>query len=153
MLAVLIERSKGLGFFDRLVPHLVEDGLSVLQYADDTILFLDDDLEKARGLRLVLSAFEKLYGLKINFHKSELFCFGDSKERVAEYVSLFGCKEGEFPFRYLGIPMSPSRIFKGIGGQLKRDFKRNLVVGRVNCYHQEGGLSLLNQSCLAYQCL
>jgi hypothetical protein len=61
-------------------------------------------------LRLVLSAFEKLLGLKINFHKSELFCFGNTKERVAEYVRLFGCKEGEFPSRYLGIPMSPSRL-------------------------------------------
>jgi hypothetical protein len=88
----------------------VEDGLSILQYADDMILFLEDGLEKAKGLRLVLSAFEKLSGLKINFHKTELFCFGDTKERTAEYVRLFGCKEGEFPFRYLGIPMSPSRL-------------------------------------------
>jgi hypothetical protein len=111
MLALLIERSKGMGFFDGLVPHLVEDGLSILQYVDDMILFLDDDLEKARGLRLVMSAFEKLSGLKINFHKSELFCFGETKERVEDYVRLFGCKEGEFPFRYLGIPMSPSRLF------------------------------------------
>jgi hypothetical protein len=71
---------------------------------------LDDDLEKAKGLRIVLSAFEKLSGLKINFHKSELFCFGETRERTGEYVELFGCKEGEFPFRYLGIPMSPSRI-------------------------------------------
>jgi hypothetical protein len=72
---------------------------------------LDDDLEKARNFKLVLSAFEKLSGRKINFHKSELFCFRDTKERVAEYVRLFGCKEGEFPFRYLGILMSPSRLF------------------------------------------
>jgi hypothetical protein len=27
MLAMLIERSKGMAFFDGLVPHLVEDGL------------------------------------------------------------------------------------------------------------------------------
>jgi hypothetical protein len=39
MLAVLIERSKGMWLFDGLVPHLVEDGLSILQYANDTILF------------------------------------------------------------------------------------------------------------------
>jgi hypothetical protein len=39
MLAMLIERSKGMGFFDGLVSHLVEDGLSILQYTDDTILF------------------------------------------------------------------------------------------------------------------
>jgi hypothetical protein len=96
MLAVLIERSKGMGFFDGLVPHVVEDGLSILQYADDTILFLDDDLDKAKGLRVVLSAFEKLSGLKINFYKSELFSFGDTKERVAEYVRLFDAKRVSF---------------------------------------------------------
>jgi retron-type reverse transcriptase len=86
MLAVLIERSKNLGFFDGLVPHLVEDGLSILQYADDTILFLEDDLEKVKDLKLVLSAFEKLSSLKINFHKSELFCFLETRDRTREYV-------------------------------------------------------------------
>jgi hypothetical protein len=110
MLAVLIERSKRMGFFDGLVPHLVEDGLSILQYADDMILFLEDDLVKARGLRVVLNAFERLSGLKINFHKSELYPFGEAKERVEEYVELFGCREGMFPFWYLGIPMSTSRL-------------------------------------------
>jgi hypothetical protein len=33
MLAVLIERAKNQGFIDGLVPHLVDDGLSILQYA------------------------------------------------------------------------------------------------------------------------
>jgi hypothetical protein len=87
MLAVLIERAKNLGFIDGLVPHLVDDGFSILQYADDTILFLEDDLERAKGLKLVLIAFEMLSGLKINFHKSELFCFG--KRRISP-KSIFG---------------------------------------------------------------
>jgi hypothetical protein len=60
MLAVLIERSKSQVLFDGLVHHLVDGGLSILQYADDTILFLVDDLIKARNLKLVLGAFEKL---------------------------------------------------------------------------------------------
>jgi hypothetical protein len=37
MLAVLIERSKNLGFFDGLVPHLVKDSLSILQYEWRTV--------------------------------------------------------------------------------------------------------------------
>jgi hypothetical protein len=40
MLAVLIERSKSQDLFDGLVPHLVDGGLSIQQYVDDTILFL-----------------------------------------------------------------------------------------------------------------
>ena len=56
-------------------------------------------------MMLLLSAFEKLYGLKINFHKSKLFCFGQAKESYEQYSNIFGCKIGEFPVRYLGIPM------------------------------------------------
>ena len=57
----------------------VDDGLSILQYADDTILFLDHDMLQAKELKLVLSTFEQLSGLKINFHKSELFTYGKAK--------------------------------------------------------------------------
>jgi hypothetical protein len=58
----------------------------------------------------VLCAFENLSCLKINFHKSELFGFGEMRERIAQYVDLFGCKEGEMPFRYLGIPISNRKL-------------------------------------------
>jgi len=110
MLAILVSRAKSCGQFRGLVPNLVDEGLSILQYANDTILFLKDDLEEATNLKLVLVAFEKLSGLKINFHKSELFCFGVAKDRGKEYVELFSCVEGSFPFRYLGIPLQYRKL-------------------------------------------
>ena len=76
MLAILIKRAKADNQISGIVPHLVDEGLSILQYADDTLLFMDHDLEKARNMKLLLCAFEQLSGLKINFHKSEIFCFG-----------------------------------------------------------------------------
>ena len=105
MLTLLIKRAKADDQIRGVIPHLVEDGLSILQYADDTIIFIDHDLEQAKNLKLLLCAFEQLSGLKINFHKSEIFCFGASKEMKDTYTSLFGCNAGEYPFRYLGIPM------------------------------------------------
>jgi hypothetical protein len=110
MLAILIKRSKDQDMFDGLVPHLVDGGHYIMQYADDTIIFIDDDIVKARNLKLLLCTFEKLSGLKINFHKSDLFCFGEIKERIAQYVDQFGCKEWELPFRYLGIPMNYCKL-------------------------------------------
>jgi hypothetical protein len=80
MLAILINRAKEDGQVEGLIPHLVEGGVSVLQYADDTIIFLEHDLEKALNMKLILCIFEQLSGLNINFHKSELFCFGKAKE-------------------------------------------------------------------------
>jgi hypothetical protein len=82
MLLVLINRAEVDGQISGIVPHLVDDGLSILQYADDTILFMDHDLDKARNMKLLLCAFEQLSGLKINFHKSELFCFGEAQESI-----------------------------------------------------------------------
>jgi hypothetical protein len=93
-----------------VIPHLVDGGLSILQYADDTILFMEHDLEKARNLKLILAAFEQLSGLKINFHKSELFCFGDAQETATSYAELFGYGQGQFPIRYLGIPIHYWRL-------------------------------------------
>jgi hypothetical protein len=40
MLAILIERAKSDGQIEGVIPHLVDGGLSILQYADDTILFM-----------------------------------------------------------------------------------------------------------------
>ena len=110
MLAILIERAKENQQFKGVVPHLIDDGLSILQYADDTILFMEHNLEQAKNLKLLLCAFEQLSGLKINFHKSELFCFGETQAVQMEYEQIFGCSQGMFPFRYLGIPMHYRRL-------------------------------------------
>ena len=63
MLAILIARAREDGQISGLIPHLIDDGLSVLQYADDTIIFMDHDIEQAKNLKLLLCDFEQLFGL------------------------------------------------------------------------------------------
>jgi hypothetical protein len=58
MLAIMIKHAKRDGLIEGVIPHLVDGGLSILQYADDTILFMEHNLEKAQNLKLILSAFE-----------------------------------------------------------------------------------------------
>jgi hypothetical protein len=48
MLTLLILIAKKDGQITSLVPHLVDEGLSTLQYADNTILFMDHDIEQAK---------------------------------------------------------------------------------------------------------
>jgi hypothetical protein len=112
MLAILIARAKEEGQVEGLIPHLVDGGVSILQYADDTILFMEHDLQKALNMKLILCIFEELSGLKINFHKSEVFYFGKAKDVEKEYISLFGCESGSFPFKYLGIPIHFRKLKK-----------------------------------------
>jgi hypothetical protein len=48
ILAILINRSKELGHFSGVIPHLVDGDLSTLQYVDDTIIFLENDRQGPR---------------------------------------------------------------------------------------------------------
>ena len=124
MLALLLDRAKKEGQISGLIPHLVDDGLSILQYANDTIIFMDYDLEKAMNLKMILCAFEKLSSLKINFHKSEIFCFGRAKEMESQYSQLFGCQSGIYPFKYLGIPMHYKKL-SNAGVLLSKSLRRS----------------------------
>jgi hypothetical protein len=107
---ILIKQAKQDGQINGIIPQLVDEGLSILQYADDTIIFLDHDLEQAKNMKLLLTIFEQLLGLKINFHKNEIFYYGREKEFQDEYMDLFRCNAGEYRFRYVGIPMHHQQL-------------------------------------------
>jgi hypothetical protein len=58
MLAILANRAKQVDQLSGLVPQLVDGVLSILQYVDDTILFMVHDFEKAVNMKMLLRAFE-----------------------------------------------------------------------------------------------
>jgi hypothetical protein len=126
MLAILISRAKVAEQIRGVVPHLVDEGLSVLQYADDTVIFMDNDLERPKNMKLLLCAFEQLSGLKINFHKSELFCYGAAKTNQFEYAQIFRCDLGTYPFRYLGIPMHHRKLMNKEWKHVEECFQKKL---------------------------
>jgi hypothetical protein len=49
MLAIIIEWAKVDGQIEGVVPHLVDEGLSI-RYANDTLIFMDPDVDKARNV-------------------------------------------------------------------------------------------------------
>ncbi|WVZ69841.1 hypothetical protein U9M48_018567 [Paspalum notatum var. saurae] len=144
MLAIIINRAKVVGKVNGVIPHLVEDGLSILQYADDTVIFLDHDLEKARNMKALPCMFEKLSSLKINFHKSEIFCFGQAKECENDYSELFGCRSGSFPFRYLGLPMHYRKLRNSDRKHIEEMFEKRLSGWKEKLLSVGGRLVLIN---------
>jgi hypothetical protein len=66
MLAKAARRDYISGFMEDLIPG----GIISLQYADDTLLFLDHDYISVCHLKWLMVCFEQLSGMKINYHKS-----------------------------------------------------------------------------------
>ena len=144
MLAVLIARAKEDSQVGGLVPHLVEGGVSILQYADDTILFLEHDIAKAVNMKLILALFEQLSGLKINFHKSELYCFGKARDDQEEYRRIFGCELGSLPFRYLGIPIHHRKLLNKEWKIVEDRFEKKLAAWVAKMLSYGDRLVLIN---------
>jgi hypothetical protein len=81
-----------------LANHIVKNGCAILQYTDDTILFIQDDIDSAINMKIVLYLFEAMYGLKINFENSEVLLIQPDDE-----------KTGTWPIKYLGTPVHHKR--------------------------------------------
>jgi hypothetical protein len=82
----------------------------VLQYVDDTIICLKHDIDGAKKLKLLLYMYELMTSLKINFLKSEVLTINDENNWAGVYAEIFNYQIGSFPIKYLGVPISPSRL-------------------------------------------
>ncbi|XP_074336502.1 uncharacterized protein LOC141673654 [Apium graveolens] len=66
--------------------------ISHLQYADDTIVFLQGNEESILGIKKVLQCFQLLSGLKINFQKSSLYSCHIPNLELEYMADKLGCK-------------------------------------------------------------
>jgi hypothetical protein len=91
-----------------------QEGVTVshLQFADDTLLLGAKSWANIRALRAVLVLFEKMSGLKVNFHKSMLVGVNIPNSWLNEAASALRCKVGKVHFLYLGLPIGgdPRRL-------------------------------------------
>jgi hypothetical protein len=98
------------GHIAGVVPHLVDGGITHLQYANDTIIMLQPDALGLANLKFLLLCFENMSGLRINFHKSEVMALGSTGQDQDTIANMLNCKRGSFPFTYLGLPISDCAV-------------------------------------------
>jgi hypothetical protein len=100
--------SLSLGF--RFHPKCDFLGIFHLVFADDVILLSRGDIHFVTSLFQQLAIFGRTSGLEINANKSSIY-FGGVSNNMKQLILLdTGFAEGSFPFRYLGVPLSPHRL-------------------------------------------
>src|SRR5438105_14682054 len=95
-------------------------------------------------MKLLLCAFEHISGLKINFHKCELFCFGNAQESSETYMELFGCKHRDLPLQYLGIPIHFKKLQNSDWQMIAERFEKRLDNWKGKHLSIEGRLRPIN---------
>jgi hypothetical protein len=112
-LALVLKKASGAEYIKGVISHLLPGGvthLQYVQYSDDTMIMIEKDDTSITNLKFLLICFELLSGLKINYHKSEAIVMGVSTQEQTRVANLLNCKEGSFPFKYLGFPISDKKL-------------------------------------------
>jgi hypothetical protein len=94
---------RGLLKYPLQLPHTRD--FPVIQYTDDTILFLEASQRQLFCLKGILQTFSQSTGLKVNHAKSCLLPINLSEDKAAQMAGVFGCQV----FTYLGLPMGTTK--------------------------------------------
>ncbi|KAA0034017.1 LINE-1 retrotransposable element ORF2 protein [Cucumis melo var. makuwa] len=104
-------------YLSRLLSHLESTGaikgvclandcnISHILFADDILLFVEDNDLYLNNLRMAISLFEKASGLKINLTKSVMVPVNVSWPRALECASSWDISCHTLPLTYLGVPL------------------------------------------------
>ncbi|GFY97543.1 hypothetical protein Acr_12g0000840 [Actinidia rufa] len=91
-------------------PKCSELAISHLAFADDLILFSRGDAASVSLVMECLQMFGCCSGLNINASKSQVYMAGICQEEMEKIKVITGFSIGQYPFRYLGIPVAAARL-------------------------------------------
>jgi hypothetical protein len=146
-LGSLMTNAVTLGFF-KVFKVNSDIVISHLQYADDTIFIGEVCVENLWSMKAILRWFELISGLKVNFHKSNIFGVNVHNSFLEGAASFLHCKVRSLPFTYLGLPVgaNPRRActWKPVVEAIE-----NRLLSWKNRYVSLGGRVVLINSVLA----
>jgi hypothetical protein len=85
-------------------------------------------------------------GLKINFHKSEVYCFGNAINNKDAYAEIFTCPIKSLPICYLGVPIDHKTLSISQWAKSEEKFEKKLGVWQGRYLSLGGRLTLINSS-------
>ncbi|XP_050211755.1 uncharacterized protein LOC126661917 [Mercurialis annua] len=109
----ILDRSGELGFTNGFRFSAEHDPISLLQFADDTILYIPYDREQLRNLIQILCCFELISGLNINYYKSSIMGVNIDEMDLLDAAQMVGCIVEKLPIKYLGLPLASRKLSAG----------------------------------------
>lgn len=71
---------------------------------------MEGDVESIKNAKFLLYCFEWMFGLKTNYHKSEVVTFGYEDEQQQEIANSLNCRVGQLQMTNMGFPISDKSL-------------------------------------------
>lgn len=92
------------------LPQGAGEDFPVVHYdADDTLLIMEASRRQLLALKALLHASRESTWLKVNYNKSIIVPINMDNDRMEILANTIGCKVGQLPFTYLGLPLSVTK--------------------------------------------
>ena len=99
--------------------------------------------DQVRNVKATILCFKAVSGLKVNFFKSELIRIRAEKSVLLKYADILGCKVGDLPAQYLGLPLSLGRVNKTMWKPVVERVERKLSTWKANYLSIAGRVTLI----------
>jgi hypothetical protein len=94
----MLSKAVGKVHTTEFLNSIYPEGIISLQYADDTLLFMQHGYRYDSQLKWPMTCFEKLSEMKINFNKNDLIPVNLDEEESQSYAHIFLLQIGGFFF-------------------------------------------------------
>lgn len=101
----MVKKAEELGIFKGFKVGKHGEQVSILQYADDTLLVGEATWENLWAMKALLRCFELVSGLTVKFYKSRVIGMNVKHNFQHDVAVFLNCKQGDIPFKYLGVPI------------------------------------------------
>ncbi|XP_055815772.1 uncharacterized protein LOC129885498 [Solanum dulcamara] len=126
----MVKKAKHIGWINGFEMERRDNSsmeITHLQYADDTLIFCDANMDQLKYLRVILVLFECLSGMHIYWRKSSLYPI-DDVNAMEFLASILGGEVGSLPFVYLGMPLvaksNSNEIWNGVIEKCEKKLSR-----------------------------
>lgn len=106
ILQAIINKGHQRGLFFPPIPVNGDSNFPIIQYADDTLLFMQASAPQLLALKAILNTVAASTGLRVNYSKSCMIPLNLDGDKTQSLALTFGCSVGSLPFTYLGLPLS-----------------------------------------------
>ncbi|XP_050232935.1 uncharacterized protein LOC126681437 [Mercurialis annua] len=142
-LRAIFSKAFNLGLLSGIHIDGIQEPVSILQFADDTLLFVPNDLNMISNLLRILRCFELISGLKINYQQSSIIGINVDHLSLSRASEILMCRIEELPITYLGMPLSERAIGAKSWDPVVSNFSSKLSTWRGNLLSPAGRLVLV----------
>ncbi|XP_050217765.1 uncharacterized protein LOC126668619 [Mercurialis annua] len=142
-LKAMIDKAISLALLDGVHIDGYSEPASILQFADDTLIFVPKDLSMIENLLRILRCFELVSGLQINFKKSSILGVNVDETSLQSAACILNCPIDSFPIMYLGLPLALRPVKAALWKPVVSNFNAQLASWKGNLLSPAGRLILV----------